>query len=439
MTMQEELASLVKIYAQFDAEKKCYTSKLNKAALLRLDADFIKLINKRLLADGPEKDKLLKNYRKMSLYFHPDRKPLFLPEVVWLEKNLAEGDSGICFKSLGSCYEKLTTPQKFKELSFGDIKSREDCRKWLENLKSKAGTYTARSFCDSLIGLLDESGGFFDEVGKIKPKGLRTLLTFMPMIFASYGTIIFAEELFAVYALYFLMLKGGQYLGTSDFREMRQLGETLQNISVFTATATTTVLVRLLEMTFWASHRCYALSLKVGASLLDPLLSAPAKTAQAGGAPAGDNFCKDLILASKNLTKGRQFRTPELKVIAAPFEAYLGLNEQQFFVTLRAGNTKRLKVEDFLLRMRVLDLSLAPIETKLVEAQKALKTLKLNKKVYTAGGKTADAVDCAEKLITLLIESELSCGKSAEEVGSAQKAITLLVEPDPSPTQLVVR
>lgn len=410
MTIETELETLVKLYATFDAEKKSYVSKLDSATLLRLDADFVRLINHQLLVDGPEKEPLLKNYRRITKYLHPDRTFLFLPEVIWLEQNLSQGQNdGICFKSLFTCYEKLTIPQKFKESTFADIKNGDDCRKWLEKLRNNAGTYTSRCFCDSLIGLFDQAGGFFDEVGQIQPRGLRALVAFMPMIFSSYGAIIFAEELFAVYALYFLILKGGQYLERSDLIEMKQLGKTLQEISVITATATTTLLVRLLEMTFWVSHRCYDASLFIGSAILKPLLSAPPKSNLQKEASTESKLCNDLIIASKNLSEGMQFKTPELKVVSAPLESYLGLNAQQFFGDWRIGRTKRLMVEAFLFRMRVLDAGSETTENKLIAAKKELEVIKKHTDVYAKGGKTAEAVDRAEQAITLLtgLDSQL--------------------------------
>ncbi|MCL9685620.1 J domain-containing protein [Legionella maioricensis] len=409
MTIETELAALVKIYAKFDEVKKVYVSHLDKSALLRLDADLAKFINQQLLVNGPDKENIAKNYKKLTLYFHPDRSSAFLPEVIWLEQNLSQDNKQeACFKSLGFCYEKLINPEKFKEISFSDINSKEDCRKWLESLKSKAETYTARSFFDSLIGLLDESSGFFNEVGQIKPKGLKTLLTFMPILFASYGTIILGQELLAIYALYFLMLKGGQYLERSEVTEMRSVGRALQEVSVITATATTTLMVRLLEMTFWVSHQCFDVSLQIGSSILKPLLPAPTKDAQSHGVNPGTNLCQDLILASQNLSEGIQFKNPELKVISAPLEAYLGLNAQQFLGDWRIGKKKRLMVEAFLFKMRVLDAGADAIEAKLIAAQKELEKIKENKEVYAKGGKTAEAVDSAEKVITLLSEQDSS-------------------------------
>jgi hypothetical protein len=409
MTIETELALLVKSYAKFDNEQKIYVAQLNKSALLKLDADFIKLINQQLLADGPEKIKIDRNYRNITRYFHPDRKPLFLPEVIWIEQNLAQNSSdAICFKTLQSCYEKLTTPQKYKEMNFIDIKNRADCRAWLEQLKSKAGTYTGRSFCDSLIGLLDESGDFFDEVGTLKPKGLRKLITFMPMIFASYGAIIFAEELFAVYALYFLMLKGGQYLGMSDDLEIKQIGKTLQEISIITAITTTTILVRLLEMTFWASHQCYVAALQIGSSLFTPLLIPSTKKGTSKDTTPESKFCKDLVLASQNLNGGIQFKTPELKVIAASLEDDLMRLSTQLFGDWRVGKVKRLAVDAFLFRMRVLDAGSDSTEKKLIEAKKELKKLKNNKEVYIIGGETAKAINMTEQVINLLVEEPSS-------------------------------
>jgi hypothetical protein len=407
--METELAALVKIYAKFDEEKKVYVSHLDQKMLLRLDADLAKFINQQLLVNGPDKEDIAKNYKKLTLYFHPDRSHSFLPEVIWLEQNLSQDNKQeACFKSLGFCYEKLVNPEKFKEISFGDINSAEDCKKWLENLKGKAETYSSRSFFDSLINLLDESNGFFNEVGQIKPTALRMLLTLMPILFASYGTVILGQELFAIYALYFLMLKGGQYLERSEVAEMRSIGRALQEISVITATATTTLMVRLLEMTFWASRQCLDMSLQIGSSILKPLLPAPAKNYHSQDVNPDTNLCKDLILASQNLSEGMQFRNPELKVIAAPLETYLGLNAQQFFVGWRIGGIKRLMVESFLFKMRVLDAGTGSIEEKLIAAQKELDKIKENKKVYAKGGKTAEAVDNAEKAITLLSEQDPS-------------------------------
>ncbi|HEO1386698.1 TPA: J domain-containing protein, partial [Legionella pneumophila] len=274
---------------------------------------------------------------------------------------------------------------------------------WLENLRSKATTYSGQSFCDSLINLLEQSSGFFDDTGKIKPKGLRVLLRFIPVVFASYGTFLFAEELFAIYALYFILLKGGQYLESTESSQLKKIGCTLQEISIITATASTTLLVRLLEMTFWASRQFLDVSLQIGSAILKPMLPAP-ETKEKSESDTAANLCRDLILASHNTGEGMQFKTPELKVISAPLESYLGLNAQQFFGDLRIGREKRLKVEAFLFKMRVLDSLPSPLEEKLVEAQKELDKIKKDAKVFTSN--TAKAVKEAEQVISLLQDQD---------------------------------
>ncbi len=403
MTIETELKTLVSIYASYDEEKKCYISDLNTEALLRLDADFIKLINKLLLKDGPDKVKIKKNYKILSLSFHPDLREKFSSEAKWIESNLSENrNDGACFKTLTLCYGKLTSPQDFKPIQFDEITTREDLKKWLENLKNTSRTFTERNFYVGLLGVLDQSTGYFNEVGKIKPKGIRALISFLPMVFISFSTFVFAEELFAVYALYFALLKSGQFMESSNSKELRSLGSTLQKITVVSATTTTTLLVRLVEMTFWASRQCYAVSLQIGSTLLTPLICASSEV-NADNATADENLCRDLILASQNLSTRDNFKTPQLKMIAAPIESYLGILEQQFFRNWRAGGGKHRALDAFLLRMRVIDKDdELKIDEKIAKAQEALELVKKNPNVYTDGGKTALAVDRAERVISLL-------------------------------------
>ncbi|KTD06161.1 hypothetical protein Lgra_2938 [Legionella gratiana] len=404
MTIETELKTLVSIYTSYDEEKKSYLSPLNKEILLRLDADFIRLINKLLLKDGPNKAKIRKNYKALTLYFHPDRAHTFSPETAWIEQNLSEGrNDGACFKTLMLCYEKLTSPQDFKPIQFDEITTREDLKKWLEMLKNRSRTYTERNFYASLLSLLNESTGYFDEVGKIKLKGIRALISFLPMVFISFGTFVFAEELFAVYALYFALLKSGQFLESSQSKELQKLGETLQKITAVTATATTTLLVRLIEMTFWATRQFYDASLQIGSVLLTPLIAVSSTAKYPYEEPNEASICKELVLASQNQSNSENFTTPELKMIAAPIESYLGLLEQQFFKNWRAGGAKSRALQAFLLRMRVIDKDTdLKVEDKINAASNMLLLVKQNTNVYVEGSNTALAVDRAERVINLL-------------------------------------
>lgn len=403
MTIQAELTGLVKLYSKWDQEKKQYTTLLDKNDLLKLDKDFNRLINKILLTDGPEKETIEKYYKKLLLLMHPDRAFSFLPEIDWLEKNLStQSHEGICFKTLRFCYEKLTNPQKFKDNHFNQIKTQDDLKKWLEGLKEGASTYTGRSLYDSLLGLLEQSGSYFNEVGKVKQRGLRTFITWVPVMFSSYGAFIFSQELFAIYALYFVVLKGGQYLMKQESNELQSIGQTLQELTLITATTTTTLLVRMLELTFWFSHQCYSSSMQIGSAFFKPLLPPSSQPKQNQSSQFNDHsICTDLILASQNMETGIQFKTPELKLVSASLESYLGLNYQQYFSYFRKGWDKKIVVEACLFKLQVIDKSDQSIEDKLKEAKQEIEKLKDNPDIYS--NKTALAVDNAEKAIALLI------------------------------------
>lgn len=71
---------------------------------------------------------------------------------------------------------------------------------------------------------------------------------------------------------------------------------------------------------------------------------------------------------------------------------------------MRIGREKRLKVEAFLFKMRVLDSLPSPLEEKLVEAQKELDKIKKDTKVFTSN--TAKAVKEAEQVISLLQDQD---------------------------------
>jgi hypothetical protein len=405
MTIKEKLQALVKPYASVDSKGKLVSKeKPGKDILLKLEADFIHLINQELLIggleptklqDGSETTNLQKNYRRLALDFHPDR---CIAEVCWLEDALSDEDHKWgAFQTLRFCYEKFTKPAQFKKDEFSDIKSKEDFKNWLEKLRAKSPTHSGRRLYDGLIGLLNQSSSFFDETGKIKPQGLNIMLRFIPIALVSYGVIILAEELLAIHALYFVVLKGGQYLGRSNYRDLKQLGSAMQEMSIASAATTTIVLVRLLEMTFWTSRKCLNLSLYIGSSILKSILPSPVANVNDQEESFSSKVCKDLILAGQDAIPGIEFQTPELKVIAQPLEKYLILNAQQVFRGWRIGDQKREFVERFLLEMEKIDRASDSIDTKLTEVSTRLHKLKANKDIYT--NTLAAAINNAEKVI----------------------------------------
>lgn len=219
------------------------------------------------------------------------------------------------------------------------------------------------------------------------------------------------EELMAIYALYFVILKGGQKLGQSNYFELREVGRSMQIYSGATALLTTTLLVRIVEMIFWSSRQCLNVTLQISSALFTPLLSAPAE--KESEEVDVDELCKDLVLAGSNMQPGMKFDHPELKVIAAPFEKYLGLSEQQFFRSLRIGDDKRKFVDAFLFKLRVLDKLPGPLEEKYKEVLAELEALKKNKVLYTS--KTAEAVNYIEQVITVLQSPLVNTATTEEE------------------------
>lgn len=408
MAISNELESFVKLYSSFDQGKKSYTRVFSDQELIQLDLNFNRFFNKLLLADGPDTKKIQSNYKKLSFIFHPDRKMFYSPEVIWLEQSLSEGkNDGACFKILDLCYEKLTNSQKFKNLYFQDIKNREDLKQWLEQLKAEANTHSRKSFYDSLLGLVNQSGSYFDEVGKIRQQGLRALLISIPILFSTYGAILFAEELFIIYALYFVVLKSGQYLENQQASDLKKIGQVFQEMTRVTATATTTLIVRIVELTFRVSHAVYDTTWQIGSSLFYPMLpSSPSAVHSQDDQFVTISLCKDLILASQNRDQGHLFKTPEMKLVAAPLEAYLGLNKQQYCQRFRLGQDKRIAIESCLFNLRLIDKSEESIEDKLSHAKKEIEKIKQDKTIFNSNMRKA--VLQAEQTIQVLSENEVN-------------------------------
>lgn len=402
--VEKEFKNFLSYYASYDKQNNCYTGTVKKENLSKLGDDYAKLINKLLLIDGASQASIESNFRSLTLLLHPDRKELYIPEISWLESNLSEGHhDGTCFKILGSCKDKLMNPENFKKINFSQIKTRAELKKWLEDLKVDATTYTRLSLIDTLIGLVDETGGFYDDISAIKSKNFRLFISMLPLYLSSYGVLIFADELLAIYGLSFIFLKGGQYLERTESETLQQLGKTLQNISAITATTTTNVLIGILEITFWTSRLAYQTSLELGTAILSPLLTGPIEKPHVDMEEA--ELSKSTTLVNPETTSNTQYRSPEFNQFCAPLMAYCKTNSQQFFRFWRSGEIKFEQIDLFLRSMQLLDLYPLPLELKLIAAQNQLDRLKSNKAVYGVGVEAPRAIDEADKLINELKET----------------------------------
>lgn len=408
--IQEELLRLVTFYAKVDKTTGTWSTELlDQATLLRIDSGLNSILNQCLLEDGTEKEFIDKNYKKLTLHFHPDKVPHYTPQVLWLEAQLSgAGSNDTCFKTLQVCYQKLTEPRAFKSIELSSIHTLDDLRGWLTAQKEQAKTYSTQNLYDSLLQLLNRSSDFLDETGRVKPYAFKTLISFVPVILASFGAVMIIEEFLALYLLYFLLLRGGQRLSNSDYTEVRQFGEHLRSHTTVTAMLTTTVFVRILELLFWSSQRCLHATIEASSRFFAPLL---------GEALTGEE-CTDEAQNGTLVTtepSGLVFATAEFKMLALPFERYLMLNEQQYFVGFRSGSAKQERIKQFLRTLVALDKNnLLTFEQKLNDVCKELDAIKRDKQVYSS--KTASTTDYVLRVAHLLAGRPQECASPSNEL-----------------------
>jgi len=395
MTIETALQTLVQRFATFDGTENCYLPTLNNENLLKLDFEFNQVISSFLLGDEPEKKNTEENYRQLISLFTASNKS---SEINWLEENLSES---LCRKIVRECYEKLTSPYKFKVIDFNNIYNLNDLEIWLEDLKNNACSYHGQAFCTSLIQLLKESSNFYDDTSRIKPSALRTLVNFMPMALSSYGALLFAKELFALYALYFVLLKGGQFLENSS--PAQQIGTALKELGLVASISTSTLLVRLLEMTFWSARMCLVTSMSLGSAILNPVLENSPQLLVEGG-ELQNKLGWDLILARQNID--REIKTVELQIISEPLVNYLAKNREQHLRCFRAGSVKGEDVKKFLFKLRSLDLTDISLGDKFKSVRGDI--LILRTVATTNTGTCKVAIDLTEKIVEFLAKKEVS-------------------------------
>lgn len=407
MTIETDLRELLTFHPEF-AENKT----LNKVKALRLDREFEALLIKHLLIEGSDPQKVKNNYDKLIPYF--DKKnPFFLQaEVPWLECNLPpESNTAICLHMLFVNYRKLVAPEEFREIELADISTPQELNKWLLIKKSQAKTKRERYLYKSLLSLLHEITKYLDDVGKINSTGIQALLSFLPIAFIILGTAVCAEELFAVYAVYLLLLKGGQYVGDS-IKELQAVGKTIHKAGSESMTLTNILLVRLTEMVFWASHRSYSGTMQAGSSLLKSFATSRPKSIT-------DSAQLELVAAIQSDKQGLNF----IKIIAAPIKAQRDLLKQQYFFSMRSGKTKDKALGKLLLELDKVDTASISLADKLHRADKLLAEVKENTFVYEPGKETALAIDQAEYFLQILKSHSLNAEEQidlAQSVSSSQ-------------------
>ncbi|QBR83928.1 hypothetical protein E3983_05945 [Legionella israelensis] len=399
---KEKLADLLKPYVEYNSHTQRHEIhpelEINNELMSRLEADFIRLISQELTAGSPAFDEIKKRYKSLSLLFHQDKIKQNTNSLIYcLEQILSENNNrGACFKCLNFCYARLNPENKKKNISFDHINNMEDFKQWLMKQKENSETRTQTDLYDALIKMVEQMHVHSKDTQVIKQNFMRALLLQLPVFMAGYCVFIFADELIAVYGVCFISLKLGQYLERSQSQHLRHFGQKMQEISSTASIYTTSLLARVIEMSFWLTNQSYHTASSIAATLLRPMITEPPEFSAA----TSEKMENALMLADKEKNKGCYFETPQLKMVASHIESYLALNEQQWFIQFRTGWQKRESFKSALMDLKEIDRNhKLSLTEKITSARTIIQSLKEQSWLYGSGVNAPLAVDNA--LLTL--------------------------------------
>ncbi len=394
MTIESSLTKLVDSYVIFDEQQGCYQGVITPQQLVALEEEFALLLNGHLVSSGTKKEQITARYNQLKNIFEVQN---LSPALLWLENALSKGiNSGACLQKLEKCYQRLV-PQSGNQIisKFNGMKTRQGLQKLLMNARDGAQSTQQRDLFVTLLNSLDEINGYYDDVGKVKKKSLRILLKFMPVVLTGLGTMVVAEELFAAYAFYFILLKSGQLISKSDADNLSAVGNSLQKVSIISFNTTSKMLARCVEMVFWGSRQGYLATVQSASALLEPFTHEKQKN--------DENIAEELTKLLPKLKEGLQFKNPQLKLIAMPIEEKSGSLEGQHFLSLRTGKHKLQVLDKLLKNMQECDQSSETIEEKFIAFEHWITVIKNNKHVFY--NTTAEVINKAEQFLIYLREN----------------------------------
>lgn len=378
--MIEDLKRLVATYNQ--------CKDLSAEDCAKLLGSFEQVVFKSLLKSVQSLDRkaMDKKHQELQLFFNQElQKPD--SDLNLIEKAIAPQST--CLQILKKCHEKFLHPERFKVLTLGNVATVEELKLWSLTQKEKAEKAKIPAkvrFYSNLLDFLDESKGYYNEVGKIEVKGMKLILASLPVAFLGLGAVVCFEELFALYSLFFVLLKSGQFIEQRDIKQLEFFGTKLHKLTSDGAMNTSTVLLYIARLVFWVSCRCYGSTLQAGTAVLGFFTAAHQQD-------------------KEQVDKGLVFKHYQLKLVAAPIEAYAHELTQQlgFGYGLRSAATrKHQRLILFLNKLKELDQDGNKIELKLAAALEEIKRIKHDENAKT--GNTAAAVHEAERTLELLVE-----------------------------------
>ncbi len=381
--VKEELLDVVNAHSLFDNNTQSFTTLLSTTQLSEFKTRFIFWLNSKLLADGINEREITRNYKRLTLMFHPDKNlAASFPALLWVEQQFIAHHYDNSFVILAECYNKLVHPEQYKKLDFEGINNIDDFRLWLEKEREHSTNTSYKNLCNQSINLINESHLFFDETGTLNPVALKKMVQFVPALITTYGMSFVVDKLLIIYSLYFVILHAGRQLERSNGQELQVMGRVLHQGTANAAKWNTALLCYLVENIFSLSRLGFHWSTQLNKQFLPSIVT----------------LNNELVLVKKK--QEIIFNHPELQQIAALFNDYLSLNNQQFFKSARIGAEKNKAVKRFLLGLNDVDKTNTSIADKLTLIESRLNILKLHTDIYT--GNTAKTVDCALRIIRQL-------------------------------------
>lgn len=346
-----------------------------------LEYEVMSIFTGFLAENGKEIAQIKVNYKQLCRVLHPDHLMNANPELLVIEAVLSRGENnGALFRLLGNCYDKLKDPgQQYS--SYADIHSIDELLFRLQENKDKAQTLTGRALIENLSFLIEKARDFHQTTEAVDSAWLRGALRSLPYFTGGFCLSFFIEELALIYALTFLMAKGGFWIGTSKQADWQCLGAQVASFGLSLGSATTALVSRTMGFNFYLLTSIGSLSTQ----LYDQLTGAQS-------------------LQPQNLLGGEQFKTLELKLISYPLEEYCFQQSRQYFAALRYGSTKRALIVDALQAILLVDKGDEVLFTKLVRVRAILDGLCKFPLLVIPGSQSKRAFDAALQIQMGLIE-----------------------------------
>lgn len=349
-----------------------------------LEYEVMSIFTGFLEENGKEISQVKLNYKQLCRILHPDHLANANPELLVIESILSRGtNDGALFRLLGNCFAKLKDRNKPGQQlsSYADIQSIDDLLLRLQENKSKAETLTGRALIDSLYFLIEKARDFHQTTGTVDSTWLRGALRSLPYFTGGFCLSFFIEELALIYALTFLMTKGGFWMGSSKQADWQYLGVQVASYGLSLGSATTALVSRTMGFNFYLLTSIGSLSTQ----LYDQLTGAQS-------------------LQPQDLLGGEQFKTLELKLISYPLEEYCFQQSRQYFSTLRYGSTKRALIIEALQAILLVDKRDEALFAKLVSVRAILDELSKFPILVIPGSQSKRALDTALQIQIGLIE-----------------------------------